>query len=204
MTVPRVSLFILDTGPLITLAAADKLDYLLYPNVPVVIPDAVFYEATRDIAKLGAQSILDWVKAHHTQVEIAVTNTYVNFDAARSVNPRAYEPHLAEHAAVEIIEEPTRLQGDDRAVLLCEESAVTRRVIVRERERIIELSTMDFLRILEAEQRIQSADAVFDRAIAAGRTPSREEKLGEYDPALREAVRETLRAARRPTGNDKG
>jgi hypothetical protein len=54
MSRPRASLFVLDTGPLITLAAADSLDYLLYPNVPVVIPDAVFYEATRDSAKLGA------------------------------------------------------------------------------------------------------------------------------------------------------
>lgn len=202
MTAPRVSLFVLDTGPLITLAAADSLDYLLYPNVPVVIPDAVFYEATRDIAKLGAQSILDWVKTHHAQIEIAVTNAYTNFDAARSVNPQAYEPHLGEQAAVEVIEEPARLQGDERAILLCEETAVTRRVIVRERERIIELSTMDFLKLLEAEQRIQSADAVFDRALATGRTPSRTEKFGEHDPALREAVRDTLRAAR-PPANDK-
>jgi hypothetical protein len=28
-------LIVMDTGPLITLAAADSLDYLLYPNVPV-------------------------------------------------------------------------------------------------------------------------------------------------------------------------
>jgi hypothetical protein len=41
---------VLDTAPLIILAAADSLDYLLYPNVPVVIPDAVFYEAMRDSA----------------------------------------------------------------------------------------------------------------------------------------------------------
>ena len=41
MTTPRVCLYVLDTGPLITLAAADSLDYLLYPNVQVVIPDAV-------------------------------------------------------------------------------------------------------------------------------------------------------------------
>jgi hypothetical protein len=91
MAAPRISLFVLDTGPLITLAAAESLDYLLYPNVPVVIPDAVFYEATRDIARLGAQSILDWVKAHHTQVEIAVTNAYINFDAARSINLQTYQ-----------------------------------------------------------------------------------------------------------------
>ncbi len=193
---PPVSLFVLDTGPLITLAAADSLDYLLYPNVPVVIPDAVFYEATRDSAKLGAQSIMDWVKAHHTQVEIAVTNAYVNFDAARIVNPGAYEPNLGERSAVEVIEEPARLQGDDKAILLCEESAVTRRIIVREREKIVELSTMDFLKLLEAEQRIQSADAVFDRALA-GRTASRVEKFGEHDPSLRDAVRDTLRAVQR-------
>jgi hypothetical protein len=200
----RVSLFVLDTGPLITLAAAENLDYLLYPNVPVVIPDAVFYEATRDVGKLGAQSTIDWVKAHHAQVEIAPTNAYVNFQAARSVNPRAEEPHLGEQAAVEVIDEPARLQADERAVLLFEETNVMRRVIVRERERIVEVSTMDFLRILEAEQRIQSADAVFDRALAAGRSPSRTEKLKEYDAELREAVRETLRAAQRPPDNDQG
>lgn len=194
MSAPRVALFVVDTGPLITLAAADSLDYLLYPNVPIIIADAVFYEATRDGAKLGAQSIIDWVKAHRVHVEIAITNTYVNFDAARSLNPRAYEPNLGERASVEVVEDPIRLQGDDKAVLLCEETAVMRRIVVRERERIVELSTMDYLKLLEAERRIQSADAVFERALEAGRTPSRAEKFAEHDPALREAARGILRA----------
>lgn len=192
-----VSLYVLDTGPLITLAAADSLDYLLYPNVLIVIPDAVFYEATRDTAKLGAQSIIDWVKAHHSRIEIAVTNAYLNFDSARQVNPRAYAPNLGEQAAVEVIEEPSRLQGDEKAVLLCEETAVMRRIVVQDRERIVELTTLDFLTLLEQEQRIQSADAVFDRAIAAGRTPSRVEKFGDHDPAIRDAVRDTLLALQR-------
>jgi hypothetical protein len=61
------------TGRTSTMAAAESLDYLLYPNVPVIISDAVFYEATRDSAKLGAQSIIDWVKIHHERIEIAVT-----------------------------------------------------------------------------------------------------------------------------------
>ena len=46
--------------------SADSLDYLLYPNVPVVIPDAAVYEATRASAKLGAPSIVDCVTAHRT------------------------------------------------------------------------------------------------------------------------------------------
>ena len=196
MNMPHVSLYVLDTGPLITLAAADSLDYLLYPNIAVVIPDAVFYEATRDIARLGAQSIIDWVKAHHARIEIAVTNAYLKFDAARETNPRAYEPNLGERAALEVVEEPGRLQGDERAILLCGETAVTRRIVVREREKIIELTTMDFLKLLEEERRLQSADAVFARALAAGRTPSRIEKFAGHDPSIRDAVRETLRTAR--------
>ena len=196
MSRPRIALYVLDTGPLITLAAAESLDYLLYPDVGLVIPDAVFYEATRDTAKLGAESIIDWVKKHHARIEIAVTNAYLNFEAAREVNPRAREPNLGERAAVEVIEEPSRLQDQERAILLCEETAVTRRIVVRERGRIVELTTMDFLILLEQEARIQSADAVFERALAAGRTPSRVQKFADHDPEIRDAVRETLEAAR--------
>lgn len=193
-----ISLYVVDTGPLITLAAADSLDYLLYPSVPVVIPDAVFYEATRDSAKLGAQSIIDWVKAHHAQIEIAATNAYVNFDAAREVNPSAHEPNLGERAAVEVIEEPARLLAGDKAVILCEETALLRRIVVQERDKIVEITTLDFLTLLEAEQRIQSADAVFERALAAARRPSRVEKFADHDPDLRDAVRETLANRRVP------
>ncbi len=188
-----IKIFVVDTGPLITLAAAESLDYLLYPAIDVIVPDAVFYEATRDIGKLGAQEIVGWVKAHRDRIELAVTNAFVNFEAAREVNPRAREPNLGERAAVEVIEEPGRLSGDERAILLCEETAVTRRISIRERDRLVELSTMDFLRVLEQERRIQSADAVFDRALAAGRSPSRSEKKAEHDPAVRDAVREILR-----------
>jgi hypothetical protein len=41
-----VRIIVTDAPPLITLAAAKSLDYLLYPGLPVVIPDAVFHEAT--------------------------------------------------------------------------------------------------------------------------------------------------------------
>lgn len=195
MAEPRIVLFVVDTGPLITLAAADSLDYLLFPRASVVIPDAVFYEATRDIGKLGAQEIVAWVQTHNRDIELAATHAYVNFEAARLANPNAHEPNLGVRAAIEVIEEPSRLEDGERALLLCEETAVTRRIVVRERERLIELSTMDFLKVLESEQRIQSADAVFARALAAGRTPGRHEKLPQHDPAVRDAAHEVLRNA---------
>ena len=116
------------------------------------------------------------MKTHRLQVEIAPTRTYQVFDAARASIPGLREPDLGERAAVEVIEEPARLTGDERGLLLCEETAVLRRVVVRDRERIVELNTLDFLRILEAEQRIQSAEQVFELAEKAGRFPSRVEK----------------------------
>jgi hypothetical protein len=153
---------------LITLAVARSLDYLLV-NADVVIPDAVLPEATFDAAKLGAQDIIDWVKTHRSQIEIAPTRACQIFDAARVNIPNLREPDLGERAAVEVIEEPNRLLGNERGLLLCEETAVLKRIVVRDGERIVEISTLDFLRILEAERRIQSAEQVFDFATKAGR-----------------------------------
>jgi hypothetical protein len=198
-----LKIFVVDTGPLITLAVARSLDYLLFADAGLVIPDAVLHEATYDAARLGAQDIIDWVKAHRTQVEIAPTKAYQVFDAARTSIPGLREPNLGERAAVEVIEEPDRLVGNERGVLLCEETAILRRVTVRDRERIVELSTSDFLRILEAEQRIQSADRVFEMAALAGRIASRVEKLPEHDDATQRALHELVRhraAARKPRG----
>ncbi len=92
-----------------------------------------------------------------------------------------------------MIEEPDRLQADERGVLLCEETALLKRVVVRDRTRIVEVSTLDFLRILEAEQRIQSAEQVFEIAAKAGRFPSRAEKLGRHDDATRNAIQDLVK-----------
>jgi hypothetical protein len=42
----EITIIVTDSSPLITLAAARSLEYLLYPQLPVIKPDAVFYEAT--------------------------------------------------------------------------------------------------------------------------------------------------------------
>jgi hypothetical protein len=188
-----LKLFVVDTGPLITLAAAESLDYLLLVRGGVVVPDAVFYEATFDAAKLGAEDILEWVKRNHGRVEIAPTRAFTTFEAARLSLPKLREPNLGERSAVEVIEEPGRLGEGERAVLLCEETAVLRRVVVRDRERIVEMSTMDFLTALESERRIQSADAVFERALAAGRSASRAEKLPHPIAAINDEIRALVR-----------
>lgn len=198
-----LKLFVVDTGPLITLAAARSLDYLAYADADLVIPDAVLHEATFDAGRLGAQDIIDWVKANRTRVEVAPTRAYQVFDAARAAIPNLREAGLGERAAVEVIEEPDRLSDGERAVLLCEETAVLRRVVVRDRARVVELSTLDFLRLLEGERRIQSADQVFALAAEAGRAASRVSKLADQDEPTRAALRELVRLPDAPAWPDR-
>jgi hypothetical protein len=52
--------------------------------------------------------------------------------------------NLGEQPAVEVIEEPARLQDDELAVLLCEETAILNRIRVNQPEKIVEHSTMNF------------------------------------------------------------
>ena len=92
----KLKIFVVDTGPLITLAVAQSLDYLLCVEADVIIPDAVLHEATADAARLGAQDIIEWLKAHRTHIEIALTKAYQIFDAARSNIPNLREPDLGE------------------------------------------------------------------------------------------------------------
>ena len=72
-----IKLLVVDTSPLITLAAANSLDVLLYvENAELIIPDAVLYEATHDASRLGAADIIAWVKANRRRIEVAPTNSY--------------------------------------------------------------------------------------------------------------------------------
>ena len=59
---PRYSLIVPDASPLITLAAADALDLLLKPGIPVTVPDGVHFETVRFPGKLGAAEIVDWLQ----------------------------------------------------------------------------------------------------------------------------------------------
>src|SRR5260370_4393475 len=130
-------------------------------------------------------------------IEIAPTKASEAFDAARAAIPNFRQPDLGERAAVEVIEEPDRLIGNERGILLCEETTVLKRVVVRDRERIVEISALDFLSILESEQRIQSAEAVSALAEQARRLGSPGQKVGRYDEATPTAPVSASRGATR-------
>ena len=190
----EVAIIVTDAPPLITLAAAQSLDYLLYPLLPVIIPDAVFHEAKHAAGKLGAQAIVDWYRAHTDQVRVEPTNIFGEEMILRETMPgRKPARDVGERAAMEIIRNYP-LADDARALLLSDDSDAAR-LLVFEPERTILLTTWDYLRQLEEAQRIQSADAVMEAVRQAGRNPPRRDLWSDHDPDIREAVRAVIERA---------
>lgn len=141
----EVAIIVTDSPPLITLAAARGLDYLLYPALPVIIPDAVFHEATSAAGKLGAQEILDWYRAHTDQVRVEPTNIFREEMLLREALPgRKPARDLGERAALEVIR--SYPLADDARTLLLSDDRDAERMLVFEPERTILLTTWDYLR----------------------------------------------------------
>ena len=185
----NVSLIVTDAPPLITLAVAKSLDYLLYPELQVLIPDAVFHEATAAGGKLGAEEILDWYRANMDTVRIEPTEIFQN-----EIMPgRRPSRDLGERAALELIRN-FPMGENDRALLLSDDRDAERLSIV-DPSRLILLTTWDYLRQLEDAQRIQSADAVIAAVREFGRNPPMRDLWSQHDPEVRDAVRAILRGS---------
>jgi len=187
----KAKLIVTDTGPLITLAVGEALDYLLYPDVPVYIPDAVLHEATIKNKALGAESILAWVQAHTDDVHMVATQAYADFNTMRDLSPTHRERDLGERAAIETIRYVIKLEPDERAVLITEDDWTLRGPYIiapGNRERVIPITTYDFLTGLEKVGRINSTNEVYRRIESAGRDASRSSTLDIQDDHAREAV----------------
>lgn len=165
-----LGLIVTDASPLITLAAGEALECLTMPGVAVIIPDMVYAEVTEDLARLGADDVVDWARRHRAQVQIAPTQVFAEYQALRVTNPRTRSRGRGEQAALEVLAAATADDPDLEAILLFEDADVRRRRFVRALpDRVMALSTGDLLRELEAAGRIQSSDHVLDLAAAKER-----------------------------------
>jgi hypothetical protein len=197
----RLGLIVTDTSPLITLAAARALSCLVAPRAPVFIPDMVYAEVTRDMARLGAEEVVAWIRAHLGQVEIAPTEVYAEFEALLSVNPNTRSRGRGEHAALEVLNYEINANPELHAMLLFEDNDILGREFVRALpERATVLSTGDFLRELEAAGRIQSSDHILDEAAGRGRNVARQRRPAASEPA-RAMLREQLARRDEPNGD---
>ncbi len=167
-------ILIMDTGPLITLAAAGSLDYLLLPGLPVLVPDAILYEATIKSDALGAADILDWSQDRAKHIQIIATRTLTAYFASLELGIKP-ESGLGERAAVEVARNTPYLGEDEQALLLTEDDRLIRGTFVtmNDDQRIMRMTTFDYLDALEQAQKINSADEVYKRAEDAGRLASK-------------------------------
>ena len=122
---------------------------------------------TKAAGKLGAQEILDWYRGHEGQVCVEPTAIFRDELTLLELGRRPSRD-FGERAALEVIR-TLPLGENERALLLSDDRDAARLVIV-DPEKLILLTTWDYLRQLEEAQRIQSADAVIDAARAAGPT----------------------------------
>lgn len=173
-------LIVTDTSPLITLVLADSLPVLLRPGLPIVVPDAVYIEATRVRGAPGADQIVAWINAHADQVRIAPTE--VGIDQQRRIEEGRAIRGLGELAALEALDRFLAADGSAEALLLFEDSDIEqRRAVVDRRASLV--STGDFLRALEQAGLIQSTDRILDQATERGRNVERQRQARDRDEA---------------------
>jgi hypothetical protein len=174
-------LIVTDTSPLFTLVLADALDALLRPGIPVIIPDAVYVEATRVRGAPGAEQIVAWINDNLDTVRIVPTD--VGIDQQRRLEEGRSTRGMGEQAAVEALDRHLRGHPHAEALLLFEDSDIERRRAVVE-EQVSLISTGDFLRSLEGAGLIQSTDYILDRAAEQGRNVDRQRQVRNDDSTL--------------------
>jgi len=169
----RVVLLIPDAGPLISLAKADRLGLLLVLGLPVIVPDQVLFEATRDTRHEDARRIATFARAHPDAVLEFRTAVGEAAAGRRAAGETGRQKGQGEAAIAELLarlDEITQ-EPDDPVLLLYEDSDIaTRRFVLPGNVHL--LSTKAFLIGLERRGVIASADDVWAAMETAGRTPA--------------------------------
>ena len=190
-------LIIADTSPLITFAIADHLHVLTLPKIRVVIPDAVFFEATRNELAPGASRLIEWANKHDDLVSIRPTET--GLDQRNRLNEGRSIRGMGETAALEVLETDSKNHPDRYHFLIFEDRDIEKRTIILP-DRAFAIATGDWLRTLEQIGLIQSADKILDQAAEEGRTIDRQRKQISRDAAINAAKKRLI--AQKKGGRD--
>lgn len=188
-----LKILITDTSSLITLAVAESLDYLALLGIPIFVPDAVYFEATADIEKMGASNIVAWVQLNPGLIQIVPTDTFIE-EMHRRESGKRKRRDLGETAALEIANNSKLIGHSGQSFILTEDDAVLDGGFLysNEKHQIFVISTHDFLGVLEAEQLINSAEAVYSIAEDAGRLASKRKAVRDEELAAIAAIQDLI------------
>lgn len=167
----RYAIIVPDSGPLLTLAAANALELLTRPGIPVLVPDGVYFVTVRYPHLPGADDIVQWAKNAGDIVRIVPTETNAEAQQYLANNPdKKRRSGLSEQCALEVVNNESLAHPGTKSMLIYEDSDVAGLRLVRPND-VDTISTSDFLHLLEEARFIQSADHILDTAVAHGRPP---------------------------------
>lgn len=163
----NLSIIVTDSSPLITLAIAGELDVLLLPKLRVLVPDMVRFEVIRYPDKPGSKEVAEWLRINSVAQKVFIESTEIfeDFLILQKAKPEHKIRDSGESAAAEVLNNV--LQNKDfGAILIFEDSAVKKPNYLRRLpNEVVVVSTSEFLHGLQANNLIESADKILDKAV---------------------------------------
>lgn len=169
----RVALVIPDSGPLISLGRADRLDLLLLLDLPIYLVDQVAFEATHSQHHEDAPRIRAFIEGNPDRVRVVTTFVGTAAAAARRRRPGTRQRGLGEAAIAEFYSRIDEFIDTDEPVLVLFEDSDVRRITALIRGNVHLLSTWGLLKGMEEVGLIESAEAIWQGIVRAGRQPAK-------------------------------
>jgi hypothetical protein len=199
-----------DSGPLISLAACDRLSLLCEFRNPVSVPDVIRAECLRYPEKIGAVTLEEWFRPETCPAEIIATPILAAWEkavAAETADPGLrLSDGLGDAAIAWVLRQAQLGIGlDGPTLVLTEDGPFGDSVLRSSFPEVHVLSTRAFLRTLENFHRIPSAQAVIGEIASAGRQLARylADRPGYPAPGTRTTWAEVLSAEPDPGPGDR-
>ncbi len=187
-----VQVIISDTGPLLTLAACDRLELLREFSRPVKVADVIKAECLRFPDKIGSATLEHWFASSECPVEILDTPLLAAWSQAVAqevIDPRSYASvGIGDAATAWLLRQLQSEGGPQGPMLILTEDGPFGDGVLRDRFREAHvLSTRAFLRALENFGCIHSANSIIEDVAKAGRLLSRymADRPGRPEPEVR-------------------
>ena len=196
-----IQVVIVDTGPLISLAACDHLELLMEFRQPVRVPDVIKAECLRNPEKIDAATLVDWFGSPDCPVEILSTplmSAWMQAVATEATDPASHESIGLGDAAIAWLLRQDRLATGRIPTMVVTEDAPSGDGVIRDRfPEIHVLSTRALLQTLENFGRIASAEHIINQLALAGRHLARymADRPGRPVPATRTSWADVLHAS---------
>jgi hypothetical protein len=170
-----ITVVVVDSGPLISLAVCGRLDLLRSFSRPVRIADVARAECVRDLEKLGAAKLADWFVGPDPSVHTVVETPFLRLweDAvAREEAGDTTRPSkgMGDAAAAWIFSRMALAPQSNEVSLILLEDANLGDVVLRQKfPEVYALSTRAFLQTLQNFGKIASAADIISEIAGAGR-----------------------------------